>query len=217
MIDACMIPARSGSQRLAKKNYLPFKDSSILENTVAKALESGVFKRVVLNTDDEALCKVAEKWGVEIFIREPALASSTATSDQVVLDFLSKHDVTEVFWLNTVSPFTTVADIINFAEQFTLNKAKSAVSVNKKFVHATLDSAPVNFTIGAGFARTQDLIPITLYNYSIMAWSRDCLSALGDGVLFDKSTIEIETSIQSSILLKNEKDYELVQQLQGVW
>jgi hypothetical protein len=80
-----------------------------------------------------------------------------------------------------------------------------------------MNAKPVNFSIGTGFARTQDLSPITLYNYAIMAWSRESLPMLLDGVLFDDSTLEIETSFKSSILLKSEEDYSLIKQLQEVW
>lgn len=217
MIDACMIPARSGSQRLVRKNYLPFRGVSMVENTILKAVEAKSFRRIVLNTDDTQLEDLAMKYDIEIYIRDAELASSAATSDRVVLDFFERFDVSEVFWLNTVSPFTTVEDILFFRDRFVQGKARSAVSVNSKSVHATMNAKPVNFSIGTGFARTQDLSPITLYNYAIMAWSRESLPMLLDGVLFDDSTLEIETSFKSSILLKSEEDYSLIKQLQEVW
>ena len=64
-MNVCMVPARQGSERLARKNYLKIGEHSVLELAVLKALECGCFDRVVINTDDEMLEDLASRMGVD--------------------------------------------------------------------------------------------------------------------------------------------------------
>jgi CMP-N-acetylneuraminic acid synthetase len=92
-----MVPVRKGSVRLPKKNYLKIGNLTVLEITLQKAIKSEVFDRIVLNTDDPTLEEVASRQGVDFYLRNDDLASSHATSDQVVLDFLIIMRETECF------------------------------------------------------------------------------------------------------------------------
>ena len=91
-MNICMVPVRQGSVRLARKNYLKIGQYTVLEIALLKALESKVFDRIVVNTDDPLLKDVATKMGVDFYLRQIDLASSQATSDQVVLDFFNNFD-----------------------------------------------------------------------------------------------------------------------------
>ena len=92
-MNICMIPARKGSERLAKKNYLKIGDLTVLEIALQKAIKSKAFDRVVVNSDDPNLEEISNKHGVNFYLRSSDLASSYATSDQVVLDFLNNYDI----------------------------------------------------------------------------------------------------------------------------
>ena len=105
---------RQGSVRLAKKNYLKLNGEAIFEIAVKKALAVELFDKIVLNTDDPSLESVAYKLGVDFYLRPSELASSEATSEMVVLDFLEQYNCERVFWLNTVSPLQTIDDIKSF-------------------------------------------------------------------------------------------------------
>jgi N-acylneuraminate cytidylyltransferase len=83
-----MVPVRRGSERLAKKNYLKIQKYTVLEIALIKAIKSDVFDRIVINTDDPELEDISLRMGVDFYLRPDHLASSEATSDQVVLDFL---------------------------------------------------------------------------------------------------------------------------------
>ena len=87
-----MVPVRKGSERLAKKNYLKIGSSTILEIAIDKAIRSKVFDRIVINSDDPTLEEVAIRLNVNFYLRDEKLASSKATSDQVVLDFFNNID-----------------------------------------------------------------------------------------------------------------------------
>ena len=209
----CMIPVRKGSERLAKKNYLKIEKYTVLEIALIKALKSNVFDHIVINTDDPELEEISLKMEVDFYLRPNHLASSEATSDQVVLDFFNTHEGDKVFWLNTVSPLQTLSDIRNFVKLSDKANWRSAVTYNSSQVHAIYDDKPLNFHWKNGFARTQDLKSVKCLNYAMMGWSREMVDLLSNGQLFDENTFLIESSKWSGFLLKNTKDMEFITKL----
>ena len=121
-----LIPARKGSQRLSKKNYLDFGGISILENTVIMCIKSGIFDAIYLSTDDEELMSVALKHDIDFILRDKELADSNATSDRVVFDFVKRVSCNKVVWVNTASPLQTVDDI-----KKQINKTKAILRQHK--------------------------------------------------------------------------------------
>ena len=212
-MNICMIPARKGSERLAKKNYLKIGDLTVLEIALQKAIKSKAFDRVVVNSDDPNLEEISNKHGVNFYLRSSDLASSDATSDQVVLDFLNNYEGEKFFWVNTVSPLQTISDIQNFVKTAMEDSWKSGVSYTLSQVHAVYDGNPLNFQWENGFARTQDLKSIKFFNYAMMGWSRDMIDLLSQGQLFDKNTHLVESSKWSNFLLKSKEDMDLITML----
>ncbi len=212
-MNICMVPVRKGSERLAKKNYLKIGQSTILEIALNKAIKSKAFDRIFINSDDPNLEEVASRLGVNFYLRDEKLASSQATSDQVVLDFFNNIEGNRLFWVNTVSPLQTINDIKNFVNSSQESVWKSGVSVNTASVHAIFEDGPLNFEWTRGFARTQDLRPLKTFNYAMMGWSRSMINVLEKGQLFDEDTQLIESSKWSSFLLKNHLDFEFIKTL----
>jgi CMP-N-acetylneuraminic acid synthetase len=215
-MNICMVPARQGSVRLAKKNYLKIGQFTVLEIALMKAIKSKVFDRIVINTDDPLLEKIAIKMNVDFYLRQKELASSNATSDQVVLDFFNNNNGDQIFWLNTVSPLQTIKDIRNFVEIAQEANWNSGVSINTAHVHAVCDDKSLNFKWESGFARTQDLRAVKYFNYAMMGWNRTMINKLRKGQLFDHNTKLIESSKWSSFLLKNQYDMELIKMLSKI-
>jgi len=85
-----VVPARGGSKRLPRKNVLPLAGKPLLAYTLAAALDSGVFERVVVSTDDEEIAAVAARFGAEVQIRDPALADDHTPSSEVTLATLAR-------------------------------------------------------------------------------------------------------------------------------
>ena len=215
-MNICMVPVRKGSVRLAKKNYLKIGELTVLEITLKKALMSKAFDRVVINTDDPELEEIACRVGVDFYLRSSELATSLATSDQVVFDFLDHHEGEKVFWVNTASPLQTISDIKNFVKVSDDEKWCSGISYNLSQVHAIFNEKPLNFNWKNGFARTQDLKYIKCFNYAMMGWSRQMMSMLSKGQLFDENTYLVKSSKWSSFLLKSKEDMELITSLSKV-
>ena len=47
-----VIPVRSGSKRLPKKNYRPFNSRTLAEIARDKCLASGIFDEIIISSDD---------------------------------------------------------------------------------------------------------------------------------------------------------------------
>ncbi len=78
-----LIPARGGSKRLPGKNILPFFGHPMLAYGVSAALNSDLFARVIVSSDDPLVGRVAEWYGAEFMLRPPELASDTASLVEV--------------------------------------------------------------------------------------------------------------------------------------
>lgn len=64
-----LIPARGGSKRLPRKNIRPFFGKPMMAWTIEAALESDVFGRVVVTTDDDETADIGRQFGAEVLRR----------------------------------------------------------------------------------------------------------------------------------------------------
>lgn len=73
-----VITARGGSKGIPGKNIKPFLGKPLIAYTIEAAKQSGVFDRIILSTDDEAIAAVAREYGCEVpFMRPKELAEDT--------------------------------------------------------------------------------------------------------------------------------------------
>lgn len=80
-----VIPARGGSKRIPKKNIRVFSGRPIITYSIRAALESAVFDRVIVSTDDREIAAVASAAGAEVpFVRPSELADDHAGTGAVV-------------------------------------------------------------------------------------------------------------------------------------
>lgn len=80
-----IIPARGGSKRIPRKNIKPFVGKPIIGYSIEAALQSGLFDRVIVSTDDSEIAEVARSFGAEIpFLRPARLADDHAGTNAVV-------------------------------------------------------------------------------------------------------------------------------------
>lgn len=73
-----VITARGGSKGIPGKNIKPLLGKPLIAYTIEAAKASGVFDRLILSTDDEAIARVAREYGCEVpFMRPKELAQDT--------------------------------------------------------------------------------------------------------------------------------------------
>jgi len=166
-----MIPARFGSTRLKLKNMALINSKPMISYSIDAALESNIFKKVVVNSDHSVFKDIADRHGVDFYLRPPDLASSVAKSDSVVFDFIVKYPEADiVVWVNPIAPLQNAKDIDEVVNYFIANNYDSLISTEKKQVHSMYLGEPVNFKINESFSQTQDIEPIEIFSYSLMMW-----------------------------------------------
>lgn len=74
-----LIGARAGSERVPGKNVRPLAGHPLLAYAIETARQSGVFERVLVSTDSEAIAGVARWYGADVpFLRPAEYATSTS-------------------------------------------------------------------------------------------------------------------------------------------
>ena len=80
-----IIPARSGSQRIPRKNIKRFLGKPILAYSIEVAQQSGMFDTIMVSTDDVEIAEYAIKLGASIpFLRSSKNADNYATTADVL-------------------------------------------------------------------------------------------------------------------------------------
>ncbi|MEW6402812.1 MAG: acylneuraminate cytidylyltransferase family protein [Chloroflexota bacterium] len=76
-----LIPARSGSKRVADKNIRPLAGHPVIAYTICAALRSGVFSAVVVSTDSEQYAEISRTYGAEAPFLRPVEMSGDLSPD----------------------------------------------------------------------------------------------------------------------------------------
>jgi CMP-N-acetylneuraminic acid synthetase len=204
-----MIPARIGSTRLAKKNLALLNDKPLIFYAIDAAKKSGVFDRVVVNSESMIFNEIAKRYGVEFYQRSVTLGNSQAKSDSVVYDFMKNNPGDILVWVNTIAPLQPSHEIKDIVNYFIDNDFDSLITVKNEKVHCIINNKPVNFKPDDLFAKTQDLDPVKPFVYSIMIWKYntfiDAFEKKGYALLSGKMGY-YDVGKFSSIIIKNEED-----------
>jgi N-acylneuraminate cytidylyltransferase len=124
-----LIPARFGSKRIPNKNAMPLDGHPLIAYTIAMAIESGVFERVVVSTDSPDYAEIARHYGAEVpFLRPRELAADSSRDFDWIHHLLSELErggsSYEAFSiLRPTSPFRKSETIKRAYEEFCIDKS----------------------------------------------------------------------------------------------
>lgn len=176
-----MVPARLGSQRLAKKNLRKVGDVSLFAFALRRCKEAGCFDEIWGNSESPEIGDVAAEEGCRFHLRPEHLANSVATSEQFVADFLETHDCDAVVQVHSIAPLLGVEEIRGFVSRFRESDCDVLLSCIEDQIEVAYQGRPVNFTF-AEKTNSQDLIPTQRITWSITGWRREAfLSAFREG------------------------------------
>ena len=87
MSAIAIIPARGGSKRIFRKNVKSLAGVPAIAYPIELALNSGLFEKVIVSTDDSEIAEVSRKYGAEIpFLRSSELSNDFAITVDVISD-----------------------------------------------------------------------------------------------------------------------------------
>ena len=113
-----VIPARGGSKRIERKNIRPFCGQPIIGYSISAALNSGIFERVIVSTDDEEIAVVARDCGAET----PFLRPAELSDDHCGVVRVVKHAIEMIggceraCLIYATAPFVRPADLVRAAQ-----------------------------------------------------------------------------------------------------
>lgn len=87
-----VITARGGSKRIPRKNIREFCGKPILAYSIEAALQSEVFDKVMVSTDDREISEIAVSYGAEVpFFRSGRTADDFASTADVLEEVLQEY------------------------------------------------------------------------------------------------------------------------------
>lgn len=88
----CVIPARSGSKRIPRKNIKEFCGKPMIAWSIEAAISSDCFDRIIVSTDDDEIADVAKTYGADVpFMRPAVLADDYAGTTPVIAHAIQWH------------------------------------------------------------------------------------------------------------------------------
>lgn len=100
-----LVPARGGSVRVPGKNIAPLAGHPLIAYSIAAARESARFDAIVVSTDREEIADVARRYGAEVIMRPPEMATATSSDIEWVRHALEGTDYDVFSILRPTSPF----------------------------------------------------------------------------------------------------------------
>lgn len=142
LTTVCLIPARSGSKRVAHKNILDINGHPLLAYTISAALDSAEFLAVVVSTDDEQYAEIARHYGALVLELRPSELARDGSPDIDWVEFeirqlhKSGYSFDQFALLRPTNPFRTKATIKRALEHFRRNQwADSLRAVERTSLH----------------------------------------------------------------------------------
>ena len=166
-----IIPARKGSKRFPGKNKTILEGKPLIQHSIDFAIREGVTpSQIWVNSDDEEILALADKSGVNSYIRSQHLADDFASTvavleDQIAFFRLNQIPCDAVILLQVTNPLRPSGLLKNSVKLFEESQRSSLCTfsrLNKKF-GAINDNffLPRNYLPGQ---RMQDLEPLYFEN-----------------------------------------------------
>jgi pseudaminic acid cytidylyltransferase len=116
-VKIAVIPARGGSKRIHRKNIKLFGGQPMISWSIAAALKSSCFDRIIVSTDDPEIAEVAKAHGAEVpFVRPPELSDDhtgivPVIAHAVAWQNANGEDVSAACCILATAPFIRAADL----------------------------------------------------------------------------------------------------------
>ena len=220
----CTICARGGSKGVKNKNIKELNGKPLIAYTIEQAKKSGLFEHIAISTDSDAIAKIAQEYGAEVFFKRDAeMASDTAGKLDVIRDafvrseehYLQKFDY--LIDLDATAPLRDVEDIVNSFQQFLENKNDNLITAmpSRRSPYFNLIEQDKNGKVylskrlDTTILRRQDAPKSYDMNASIYIWKRDII--LNEKSIFLEKTGLYVMPEERSIDIDSELDYKFVE------
>jgi N-acylneuraminate cytidylyltransferase len=125
-----IIPARSGSKGIPKKNIIDFCNKPLIAWSILQAANTPEIDEVYVSSDSDEILDVAKKYGANLIKRPDEIAGDTATSESAVEHALEVigFPAEMVIMLQATAPLRKPDDLSRAISQFKAERLDSAFS-----------------------------------------------------------------------------------------
>ena len=128
-----VIPARAGSKGLPGKNIFEFAGHPLIAWTIAVAIESQLFSKIVVSTDGPEIGEISMRYGAEVVWRPDELATDEASPKDAVIHVCRSlsdggYEADHIVFLQPTSPLRQVGDVTACVDLVLSNRFESAAS-----------------------------------------------------------------------------------------
>lgn len=149
-----LIPARSGSKGVPKKNVKSLEGYPLIAYSIIAAKQSKEIDRVIVSTDSEEFAEIAKRYGAEVpFLRPKEFASDKSTDKDVILhlmDWLKENENIEPELIVHLRPTTPLRDPKLIDESIRSIKGSSEATALRS-AHEMAESVHKVFEVEGGF------------------------------------------------------------------
>jgi len=170
-VNIAIIPARSGSKRIPKKNIKEFAGKPMISYAIRVAIASKMFSKVIVSTDDHEIAEIAIEYGAEVpFLRAKDLADDFTPTVPVIVDAINNLKsldikISDVCCIYPCVPFLLVEDLVQAYKLIKNNSADFCFPIVEfpSSIERALKLSPGNIVKPVEskneLQRTQDLKP----------------------------------------------------------
>jgi|ETNmetMinimDraft_20_1059909.scaffolds.fasta_scaffold45240_2 CMP-N-acetylneuraminic acid synthetase len=147
MKHIAIVPARSNSKRLRNKNVLEINKKPLIAYTIERALLWGDFDAIYINSEDDNILKIGEKYGAITYKRPIDLAFDTAKVIDVIKEQIHSMclaDDTIITILLPTCPLRTTDDLKAAYSLFVNNHRHNPVVSVTKYEKSPSQSFVIN-------------------------------------------------------------------------
>lgn len=179
-----IIPARSGSKGIKKKNLIDFCGMPLLAWSIKQAANSECVSNVYVSTDGADIADVAVKYGAIVINRPKEISGDMASSESALLHAITEIEKNEEFedviFLQATSPLREKTDIDNAYKVFVKDGYDSLFSMAVMDDYTLWSGQPGSEMRSISFdyhnrGRRQDREPVYLENGSIYIFKKSLI------------------------------------------
>ena len=134
-----VIPVRGNSKGIPRKNLAGLGGKPLFMWTVEAAIESGVFDKVVVSTEDDEIISYCDNGKVDVIFRPRHLSQDHVQLSEVVLhayrvmEYGWKWNPTTLCLLQATSPLRTAGHIVNAMRQYNGKGTLFSAYIDKRY------------------------------------------------------------------------------------
>ena len=221
----CVICARSGSKGIYRKAHRKINDKNIFQITLEQAINSKLFKKILISTDDTQIIKISQKYKVDYILkRDKSLSHDKTPKLDAIKNLVENYILYNkdfrpdiVVDLDITVPLRKIIDIKRALKKFISSKASNLISVTKSRKNPYFNMVEFNKGVLKLCKKTSNTInrqsvpAVYEVSSSIYVWRLNNL--LRSKKILQKNTMIYEIPYIRSIDIDNESDLSLVRKI----